>query len=118
MNHIDIDFIKKRDLDENQRNILYDVISEQYLNTELDIPYELKLIKNKGTFTITTGHQLCVFGGPQYFIHKIISVLKLTEDLRNKFKDLNFIPVFWMASEDHDFEEISHLNIFNKKLSI
>ena len=118
VNHIDMDFIKKRDLDENQRNLLYDVISEQYLNTELDIPYELKLIKNKGTFTITTGHQLCVFGGPQYFIHKIISVLKLTEDLRNKYKDLNFLPVFWMASEDHDFEEISHLSIFNKKLCI
>ena len=75
VNHIDIDFIKKRDLDENQRNILYDVISEQYLNTELDIPYELKLIKNKGTFTITTAIN-CV-GGPQYFIHKSFQFLNL-----------------------------------------
>ena len=118
IDHIDIDFIKKRDLNENQRNILFNVLSEQYLNTELDIPNDLKLIKNKGTFTVTTGHQLCVFGGPQYFIHKIISILKLTEDLRNKYTDFNFLPIFWMASEDHDFEEISHLNIFNNKLSI
>ena len=118
VDHIDIDFIKKRDLNENQRNTLFNVLSEQYLNTELDIPNDLKLIKNKGTFTVTTGHQLCVFGGPQYFIHKIISILKLTEDLRNKYTDFNFLPIFWMASEDHDFEEISHLNIFNNKLSI
>ena len=118
VDHIDMDFIKKRDLDKNQRNILFNVLNEQYINTELDIPNDLKLIKNKGTFTVTTGHQLCVFGGPQYFIHKIVSVLKLTDELRKKFKDFNFIPIFWMASEDHDFEEISQLNIFNNKLSI
>ena len=51
---IDRDFIKKRDLDESQRNILFNVISEQYLNTELEIPNKWNLIKNKGTFTITT----------------------------------------------------------------
>ena len=89
VDHIDMDFIKKRDLDKNQRNILFNVLNEQYINTELDIPNDLKLIKNKGTFTVTTGHQLCVFGGPQYFIHKIVSVLKLTDELRKKFKDFN-----------------------------
>ena len=57
------------------------------------------------------------FGGPQY-LFIIISILKLTEYLRNKYKDFNFLPLFWMASEDHDFKEISHLNIFNNKLSI
>ena len=82
------------------------------------IPENLKAIKNKGVFTITTGHQLCVFGGPQYFIHKIISVITIVENLKLKFKDFDFIPLFWMASEDHDFQEISSLNIFNKNLSV
>ena len=118
IDHIDIDFIKKRDLDESQRSVLFNVLSDQYLKTGLELTSELKLIKNKGTFTITTGHQLCVFGGPQYFIHKIITILKLAELLKKKFKDFNFIPVFWMASEDHDFEEISQINIFNNKISI
>lgn len=118
LSHIDRDFFEKRDLNIENREVLYQVISSQYSKTGLKIPENLKDIKNKGVFTITTGHQLCVFGGPQYFIHKIISVLKIVENLKLKFKDFDFIPLFWMASEDHDFQEISSINIFNKNLSV
>ena len=118
LSHIDRDFFEKRDLNIENREVLYQVISSQYSKTGLKIPENLKAIKNKGAFTITTGHQLCVFGGPQYFIHKIISVLKIVENLKLKFKDFDFIPLFWMASEDHDFQEISSINIFNKNLSV
>jgi len=118
LSHIDRDFFEKRDLNIENREVLYQVISSQYSKTGLIIPENLKDIKNKGVFTITTGHQLCVFGGPQYFIHKIISVLKIVENLKLKFKDFDFIPLFWMASEDHDFQEISSINIFNKNLSV
>ena len=118
LSHIDRDFFEKRDLNIENREVLYQVISSQYSKTGLNIPENLKDIKNKGVFTITTGHQLCVFGGPQYFIHKIISVLKIVENLKLKFKDFDFIPLFWMASEDHDFQEISSINIFNKNLSV
>lgn len=118
LSHIDRDFFEKRDLNIENREVLYQVISSQYSKTGLKIPENLKDIKNKGAFTITTGHQLCVFGGPQYFIHKIISVLKIVENLKLKFKDFDFIPLFWMASEDHDFQEISSINIFNKNLSV
>jgi bacillithiol synthase len=112
------EFLDERDINETQRKILYNVINEQYLDAGITCPSNLESIKNKGTFTVTTGHQLCVFGGPQYFIHKIISILKLAEQLKDKFQLKNFIPIFWMASEDHDFKEISELHVFNKKLSI
>ena len=65
LSHIDFDFLEKRDLSIENREVLYQVISSQYSKTGLKIPENLKAIKNKGVFTITTGHQLCVFGGPQ-----------------------------------------------------
>jgi len=73
-------------------------------------------LKNKNTFTITTGHQLCLATGPAYFIYKIISVINLCESLNKKFPSTNFVPVYWMASEDHDAEEINHINLFDKKI--
>ena len=71
---------------------------------------------NDNTFTITTGHQLSIFTGPIYFIYKILHTIRLTEELNQKTTDKKFIPVFWMASEDHDFEEIQSVNIFQSTL--
>ena len=69
----------------------------------------------KNTFTITTGHQLCLFTGPLYFIYKIISTINLTERLRKEFCQYNFVPIFWMASEDHDFNEVNHVYLYGEK---
>ena len=54
----------------------------------------------------TPAIQLNIFTGPLYIIYKIISCIKLAENLNKRFPDKKFIPVYWMASEDHDFEEI------------
>ena len=115
---IDSQFLEDRDLELKRRKILVSSIKQQYLDANLSVPNNLDKLSKKGSFTITTGHQLCVFGGPQYFIHKIISVIKNAQDLKNKFPNNDFIPVFWLASEDHDFKEISNLNIFNKELKV
>jgi bacillithiol biosynthesis cysteine-adding enzyme BshC len=69
------------------------------------------------TFTITTGHQLCLFTGPLYFIYKIVSTINLAKILAETFPAKAFVPVYWMASEDHDFEEINHVNVFGKKVT-
>ncbi|MCH4830483.1 MULTISPECIES: bacillithiol biosynthesis cysteine-adding enzyme BshC [Flavobacterium] len=66
------------------------------------------------TFTITTGHQLNLFTGPLYFIYKIISTIKLCNELKVKYPEYRFVPIYWMATEDHDFEEINHFK-YNKK---
>lgn len=74
-------------------------------------------LANANTFTITTGHQLCLFTGPLYFIYKIITTITLSKFLNKQFPDKHFVPVYWMASEDHDFEEINHANVFGKKIT-
>ena len=73
-------------------------------------------IANANTFTVTTGHQLCIAGGPSYFIYKIISTIKLAQELKAKYPQYNFVPVYWMATEDHDIEEINHVHVYGKKL--
>lgn len=108
----------KKDNYSQSREVLSNEILAHYNKTnsfdELVIN-NIKLLKNSNTFTITTGHQLNLFTGPVYFIYKIIHTIELANALTKKIADYNFIPVYWMASEDHDFQEINHFNLFNKK---
>ncbi len=85
-------------------------------NTSLPSLKNIELLSNSQTFTVTTGHQLCLFTGPLYFIYKIISTINLCNTLNEKFTDKHFVPVYWMASEDHDFEEVNHAHVFGKKV--
>ena len=101
---------KSKNYDKTFREILVKEISSQYNDidlTELQKSNIKKLAENK-TFTITTGHQLNLLTGPMYFIYKIISVVNLCEKMQRKYPKFNFVPIFWMASEDHDFEEINN----------
>ncbi len=77
----------------------------------------IRLLTNPDTFTVTTGHQLCLFGGPLFFTYKILSVIRLAETLSAQMPGKKVVPVFWMATEDHDFEEIRHTVLFGKNLS-
>lgn len=74
----------------------------------------IKSLQSKNTFTVTTGHQLSLFTGPLYFIYKIIHVITLAEELKAHYPNFNFVPVYWMASEDHDFAEVNHFKLFNE----
>lgn len=74
-------------------------------------------LTSDNTFTITTGHQLSLFTGPLYFVIKILHVLKMCEELNQEYPQYNFVPVYWMATEDHDFEEIQSCSIFNNKIT-
>lgn len=68
----------------------------------------LSILKEENTFTVTTGHQLNLFTGPVFFIYKILQTIKTANYLKKQFPESNFVPIFWMATEDHDFEEINH----------
>ncbi len=68
----------------------------------------LRLLEKPNTFTITTGQQPGLFGGPLYVWYKTLSVILLCQDLSSKFPQYNFVPVFWVAGEDHDFAEVNH----------
>ena len=95
-------------LSREQREILSDVISDQYadIETREKVRENIESLKADNSFTVTTGHQLNIFSGPLYIIYKIISVIKLSENLSARHPKKKFIPVYWMASEDHDFDEI------------
>lgn len=72
-------------------------------------------LRNGNTYTITTGHQLNIFTGPLYFVYKILHTIRLAEELCRAYPDNHFVPVYWMASEDHDLAEVSFLHLFGKR---
>lgn len=100
------------------RPILVGALESQNVTIDLSKASKnnIQSLLKENTFTVTTGHQLCLFTGPLYFFYKIISTINLAESLREKYPSYNFVPVFWMASEDHDFEEINNIQLFGKKL--
>ena len=110
--------LDKHIISDNSRQILFKSIQKQYIDSDISEPKNLTSLLDSKTFTITTGHQLCLFGGAQLLINKIASVIKMTNLLKEKYPKNNFIPIFWMASEDHDFDEIKTLEIFNKQITI
>jgi bacillithiol biosynthesis cysteine-adding enzyme BshC len=103
--------------DNLKRQTLVSVLKKQY--SELTVSNEtlnnIELLNDSNTFTITTGHQLNLFSGPLYFLYKIISTINLTKELKAKYPTYNFVPVYWMATEDHDFEEINYFSFKGKK---
>jgi uncharacterized protein YllA (UPF0747 family) len=71
---------------------------------------------NPDTYTVTTGHQLNIFTGPVYCIYKIVSTINLAKKINEENPRIKVVPVYWMASEDHDFAEINHINLFKKTI--
>ena len=108
--------IKKKSFSESQRQLLFDTLNDQYkeVKTSEEVWKNINLLLQKNTYTVTTGHQLNIFGGPLYFIYKIVTTINTAKELNQKYKDYHFVPVFWMASEDHDFEEINNFNFSGK----
>ena len=108
---------KKGTFSAQSRAMLFDVLTGQYKGLEVSplVKKNMEALKEENTFTITTGHQLNIFTGPLYFIYKIVSVINACKTLKKTYPSLNFVPVYWMASEDHDFEEINHFNLYRKK---
>lgn len=100
------------------RSVLVEILRQQYsgLETSGGITQNIEALAQENTFTITTGHQLNLFTGPLYFIYKIASAIALSKELQQAFPDKHFVPLYWMATEDHDFAEINHTYIQGKKL--
>ncbi len=76
----------------------------------------IEKLGDSNTFTIVTGHQLNILTGPLYFIYKIVSTINLSRQLADAYPEKSFVPIYWMATEDHDFEEINYINQFGGRL--
>jgi len=110
--------IKDKKADETDRATLVKALSQQYegLSTSTAVLKNIESLSSENTFTVTTAHQPSLFTGPLYFIYKIISIIKLSSKLKDQYPDKHFVPIFVIGGEDHDFEEVNHAYIFNKKL--
>jgi bacillithiol biosynthesis cysteine-adding enzyme BshC len=108
---------KKRRYSSKTRSIVYQYFLNEYASFELTKKETLniELFSKEGTFTITTGHQLMLLGGPMFFYTKIMDVIKLAKQTSTIENPV--LPIFWMASEDHDYEEISTIKLFGKKIT-
>lgn len=70
-----------------------------------------RALADPGTFCVIGGQQAGFLGGPVYTTYKIITTIRLAEHLQNTLR-AHVIPIFWLASEDHDFDEINHIHFF------
>lgn len=117
-----IEGLRKKIIDRNRfpfyRKELVRTIQQQYD----DIPQSAHLseiidsLTASNTYTVTTAHQPSLFTGPLYFIYKAASCIHLAQQLKNEMPENNFVPVFILGAEDHDFEEINHLHLYGKTL--
>jgi bacillithiol biosynthesis cysteine-adding enzyme BshC len=103
-------FANDRSFSSHKYNVLHEVLSDQYakLQSIPNVNESIHAFSNGEAVCVTTGHQLCLFGGPAYFFYKILSTIKLAQELQSLVPTKRVVPVFWLASEDHDKEEINH----------
>lgn len=109
---------KLKNYSKENRTVLVNSLKKQYQKFDISdsISININLLAKDNTFTITTGHQLNLFSGPVYFLYKIISTINLCKQLRLRYPNHHFVPIYWMATEDHDFEEINFFNFKEKKI--
>ncbi len=108
---------KKKSFPRHNREVLVQTLQKQYkaFTISEEVRGNIELLSDEKTFTVTTGHQLNIFTGPLYFIYKIVTVVNACKKLKETYPDFNFVPVYWMASEDHDYEEIKSFRLYGKK---
>lgn len=108
---------KTRSFPAAHRTVLFENLQKQYEGFTIStmVSENISLLRNEKTFTVTTGHQLNIFTGPLYFIYKIITVINTCKKLKAKYPEFDFVPVYWMASEDHDYDEIKHFKLYGNK---
>ncbi len=109
---------KQKNFTDEKRHLLSKRIMFQYGDNSISqhTLSNIDLLREHNTFTVTTGHQLNLFTGPMYFLYKIFSTINLAEKLNKEYPNNHFVPIYWMATEDHDFEEINYFNLFGKKV--
>jgi bacillithiol biosynthesis cysteine-adding enzyme BshC len=104
--------IDERTFDAQKRIALVNAIERQY--QQIATKPDASVLLDPKTFTVTTGHQLNIFTGPLYILYKLITTIKLARRLKAAYPAYTFVPVYWMATEDHDFAEINHFSMFGK----
>ncbi len=92
------------------------IIKNQYSDFQTASAKTIKNIDsldNPKTIAIVTGQQVGILGGPLYTVYKILTAVRLSNQLNERFNEYKFAPVFWLEGDDHDFNEVRSINIFD-----
>lgn len=110
--------IEKKTFSAEKRQLLADALEVQYEGIKYSSSTwnNIQKLRAENSYTIITAHQPNLFTGPLYSIYKIVSTLNLVEQLEATYPEHQFVPIFWTGGEDHDFEEVNHLNLFGRKI--
>jgi bacillithiol biosynthesis cysteine-adding enzyme BshC len=92
-------------------------LREQYkeVTPATEVTASINLLEKQNTFTITTAHQPNLLTGPLYFVYKLLHTIRIADQLSKAIPENHFVPVYFMGSEDADFDELSHFTINGKK---
>ncbi|KYP81836.1 bacillithiol biosynthesis protein BshC [Ferroacidibacillus organovorans] len=92
--------------DETQRDLLLEAIREQLSNATEIQRAQWERLRDPRALVVVTGQQAGLFTGPLYTIHKALSTVALARQMEQEM-NVPVIPVFWVAAEDHDFDEVA-----------
>ena len=107
-----------KSISESQRAVksgLGNILKSQYAGLKISkkTKRNLEFFSKENTLAVVTGQQLGILGGPLYTFYKIITAIKLCNHLSERYDEFNFVPVFWLEADDHDFNEVRSINIIN-----
>jgi bacillithiol biosynthesis cysteine-adding enzyme BshC len=86
----------------------YDSFSEDSLTIE-----NIQKLQSPNCLSVTTGQQIHIGLGPLYVFYKALDTILLAKEFNKKYPSKDFVPIFWMATEDHDLEEIKSLDFYS-----
>ena len=100
------------------RPLLVEVLKAQYtlVPSTKAVDDNVNALSADNTFVVTTAHQPNIFTGPLYFFYKIIHTIQLAADLKKQFPENNYVPVYYMGSEDADIDEVGSFYLGGDKL--
>src|SRR3984893_18736958 len=96
---------REMDYPDDRRAAMVKALAAQNGNSE-----SLELLARPGTVAVVTGQQVGLFSGPAYTIYKALSAVRLARQLTDQGQPA--VPVFWVATEDHDLAEVNHCFVF------
>lgn len=101
------------------RAVLHNALQKQYAKIPVSQATQSNItaLSQPNSFAVVTAHQPNLFTGPLYFVYKIASTIALSNKLNALYPQYRFVPIYWMGSEDHDFAEVNHINIYGKTLT-
>jgi len=97
-----------------RNDVVKELIAQNEKSDDNSVQENISLLKKENTLVVVTGQQLGLMVSPLYVIYKTISTIKLAEKLNREVDGFNFVPVYWLEGEDHDYIEVNHLNYFDK----